>query len=85
MALGAGRYGIGGIYVADRREPAGRIVIAGGTGYLSLNLARYLTTYGCEVILLSRRDPGKACGRRHVAWDIDELDGSSGSSADHGD
>ena len=38
-------------------EPTGRIVIAGGTGFLGLNLARYLADYDCEVFLISRHRP----------------------------
>ena len=34
-------------------SPSGRIVIAGGSGFLGLNLARYLLNVDCEVVLLS--------------------------------
>lgn len=54
--------------MADVR-PSGRIVIAGGTGYLGLSLARYLAGFGCEVILLGRHQPAQAADGRHVTWD----------------
>ena len=50
-------------------ELTGRIVIAGGTGFLGLNLARHLGGFDCEVVLLSRRPPVEDSRWRHVAWD----------------
>lgn len=50
-------------------EPTGRIVIAGGTGFLGLNLARYLGQRSCEVILLSRHSALPDSRWRHVTWD----------------
>ncbi|MGO9110021.1 MAG: NAD-dependent epimerase/dehydratase family protein [Thermoguttaceae bacterium] len=50
-------------------ELSGRIVIAGGTGFLGLNLARYLGRFNCEAILLSRHPPVQTSHWRHVAWD----------------
>lgn len=58
--------------MADIR-PSGRIVIAGGTGYLGLNLARYLSGFGCEVILLGRHQPANISHGRHVPWDARTL------------
>jgi len=50
-------------------EPSGRIVIAGGTGFLGLSLARHLETLGCEVVLISRHAPADAAPGRHARWD----------------
>lgn len=49
--------------------PKGRIVIAGGTGFLGLNLARHLKESDCEVILLSRSQPPEDSGWSHAQWD----------------
>jgi uncharacterized protein (TIGR01777 family) len=46
-----------------------RVVIAGGTGFLGLNLARHLSGLGCEVILLSRHPSPRDRRWRHVLWD----------------
>ena len=54
-------------------EPKGRIVIAGGTGFLGLNLARYLAGFDCEVILLSRNPPAEDSRWRHAPWDARTL------------
>jgi NAD dependent epimerase/dehydratase family enzyme len=53
-------------------DPSGRIVIAGGTGFLGINLARYLVDFDCEVVLLSRH---AARGARwdHAQWDARTL------------
>ena len=53
----------------DKTMPTGRIVIAGGTGFLGLNLAHYLADYDCEVILISRHRPAKAGRWMHARWD----------------
>jgi uncharacterized protein (TIGR01777 family) len=53
---------------------AGRVVIAGGTGFLGLNLARYLSDRGAEVVLLSRHPPAELDARwRHARWDARTL------------
>ncbi|QDV48723.1 TIGR01777 family oxidoreductase [Gimesia fumaroli] len=61
-----------------------RIVIAGGTGFLGLNLARYLTELDFDVVLLGRHAPKTQGAWRHVAWNsrsvgswVNELDGAS--------
>ncbi len=48
----------------------GRVIIAGGTGFLGRNLARHLTQKGCDVVVLSRNAPvaGEA-GWTHATWD----------------
>lgn len=53
---------------ADR----GRVVIAGGSGFLGMNLARHLSSLGCEVTILSRSVP-IAGPWKHVAWDARTL------------
>ena len=46
-----------------------RIVIAGGSGFLGLNLAGYLHDNDFEPILLSRHVPQKPCVWQHIEWD----------------
>lgn len=47
----------------------GRVVIAGGSGFLGQGLARYLVGRGRDVVVLSRHArPGVAAGR-HLPWD----------------
>ncbi len=65
-------------------EITGRIVIAGGTGFLGLNLARYLSRFKCEVTLLSRHPSLDDGNWRHVLWDgrnpaewVGSLDGAA--------
>ncbi len=60
------------------------VVIAGGSGFLGLNLARDLRERGCRVTLLSRHPP-KDSGWDHVVWDghslgdwVRALDGATG-------
>lgn len=46
-----------------------RIVIAGGTGFLGLNLARHLAGPDCEVVLVSRHPPSATGPWTHACWD----------------
>lgn len=46
-----------------------KAVIAGGTGFLGLNLAQYLTQKNWEVLLLSRHKPKENLPYRHQVWD----------------
>jgi uncharacterized protein len=46
-----------------------RVVIAGGTGFLGTNLARYLSARGTEVVVLGRHPPGAASRWQFVEWD----------------
>jgi uncharacterized protein (TIGR01777 family) len=64
---------------------SGRIVIAGGSGFLGTSLARHLTTGGANVVILSRTKPKVNGYAKHVPWDgrtlgpwKDELDGAVG-------
>lgn len=47
----------------------GKIIIAGGTGFLGLNLARYLVGLDYEVIILGRHPPETQGTGRYVRWD----------------
>ena len=58
-------------------QPSGRIVIAGGTGFLGLNLAQHLEQAGCEVILLSRQASADT-PRKRLRWDARTLGDWSG-------
>lgn len=49
--------------------PKGRIVIAGGSGFLGLNLARFLGELGCDVVVLSRHKPAQDGTWSHAEWD----------------
>ena len=48
---------------------AGRVVIAGGTGFIGTNLARHLADLGCEVVLISRNAPKQEGPWKHAQWD----------------
>lgn len=50
-------------------QTTNRVVITGGSGFLGLNLARYLTALDYEVVLLSRNEPGQKGAWRFVRWD----------------
>lgn len=65
-----------------RTEP--RVVIAGGSGFLGMSLARHLSTQGYAVTILSRSAPA-AGPWRHARWDartlgawVGELEGAAG-------
>jgi uncharacterized protein (TIGR01777 family) len=65
-------------------SPHGRIVIAGGSGFLGLNLARYLADAGRPVTILSRSAPPPGPWT-HARWDgrtpgdwVSALDGCAG-------
>ncbi len=50
-------------------NPGGRVVIAGGSGFLGLSLARHLAALGYEPILLSRSRPPAVNSWTHAVWD----------------
>jgi uncharacterized protein (TIGR01777 family) len=54
-------------------NPTGRIVIAGGSGFLGGNLARHLVGLGCEVVVLSRHPSGEESRWLHARWDARTL------------
>jgi uncharacterized protein (TIGR01777 family) len=49
------------------------IVIAGGSGFIGISLARHLQTLGAEVTILSRSPPKAKGDWKHVAWDARTL------------
>jgi NAD dependent epimerase/dehydratase family enzyme len=51
----------------------GRIVVAGGSGFLGLSLATHLTSLGWAVVILSRNPPKANGPWRHVSWDARNL------------
>ena len=51
-------------------KPTGRVVIAGGTGFIGTNLARHLDDLGCEVVLISRNSPKNDGRWKHAKWDV---------------
>ncbi|MEM1303869.1 MAG: DUF1731 domain-containing protein [Planctomycetota bacterium] len=60
-----------------------RVVIAGGSGFLGLNLASHLVERGYDVVVLARHSPRRSGAWRHVSWDgrtlgdwAAELDGA---------
>ena len=53
----------------DDIKPTGRVVIAGGTGFIGTNLAGHLADLGCEVVLLSRHVPEARGPWEHAVWD----------------
>lgn len=69
----------------DDRLRLGRVVIAGGSGFLGCSLAQHLSAAGWSIVILSRH-PAKPCGPwRYVSWDARalgewtrELDGAIG-------
>jgi len=70
--------------MAEKPE-RGRVIIAGGSGFLGLSLATHLTTSGWSVVILSRHPPRLEGPWLHVNWDARtltawsrELDGAYG-------
>jgi uncharacterized protein (TIGR01777 family) len=64
---------------------SGRIVIAGGSGFLGVSLATHLAASGGSVVIISRHPPTTSGPWRHVTWDARtfgawqrELDGAIG-------
>jgi uncharacterized protein len=52
---------------------SGRIVIAGGSGFLGISLARHLLRLGADVTILSRSTPKSTGDWKHVGWDARNL------------
>lgn len=66
-------------------KPSGRVIIAGGSGFLGVSLAGHLAGRGFSVVILSRTPPKPKGPWRHVRWDGRtlgewgcELEGTSG-------
>ena len=62
-----------------------KVVIAGGSGFVGLSLARHLTGRGASVVLLSRTAPRVVGPWKHHRWDgrtlgswAEQLDGAYG-------
>ena len=62
----------------------GRVVIAGGSGFLGRNLARHLAAAGDEIVVLARHVPAGRVAGQHVRWDartvgdwVRHLDGAA--------
>jgi uncharacterized protein (TIGR01777 family) len=53
---------------------SGRVVIAGGSGFLGVSLAIHLAARGLSIVLLSRHAPKIAGPWRHARWDGRTLD-----------
>ena len=47
---------------------SGRIVIAGGSGFLGISLAKHLSSRGASVVILSRNAPRVAGPWSHLSW-----------------
>lgn len=67
------------------RFESGKIVIAGGSGFLGVSLANHLAACGASVVILSRHPPKPNGPWKHVQWDARslgewqrELDGAIG-------
>ncbi|MBX3414104.1 MAG: DUF1731 domain-containing protein [Pirellulales bacterium] len=63
----------------------GRVVVAGGSGFLGVSLAKHLADLGWSVVVLSRHRPNITGPWRHVSWDarhlgdwVQQLEGASG-------
>jgi len=68
-----------------RGDTAGKVVIAGGSGFLGVSLAWHLANSGHAIVVLSRYPPKPSGPWRHVRWDArslgawrDELEGAAG-------
>jgi len=64
---------------------SGRVVIAGGSGFVGISLATHLANAGATVVVVSRNAPRVSGPWRHVVWDGRtlgdwrlELDGAIG-------
>src|SRR5262245_35901845 len=64
---------------------SGRIVIAGGSGFLGVSLANHLADCGMSIVLLSRHPPKHNGPWKHMCWNgrtlaewCRELDGAVG-------
>lgn len=69
----------------DTGNTNGRVVIAGGSGFIGTSLAYHLSAIGMSVVVLSRSRPRADGPWRHVPWDArtlgewaKDLDGAAG-------
>src|SRR5216683_2039271 len=56
----------------------GRVVVAGGSGFLGHSLAKHLTSKGWSVVVVSRNPPRRQGPWRHLSWDARSLGEWSG-------
>lgn len=54
-------------------QAVGKIIIPGGSGFLGVSLAGYLTGLGYEVIILSRNNKEGLNGIRYIEWDGESM------------
>ena len=52
----------------DNGGPPIRVVLFGGSGFIGMNLARYLCEQGDEVVIVSRSKPPVGSWS-HIGWD----------------
>lgn len=53
----------------ESKPECGRVVIAGGSGFLGISLAGHLAGLGYDVVILSRSKPKATGPWKHAAWD----------------
>src|SRR5215510_6283896 len=51
----------------------GKVVIAGGSGFLGVSLATHLADAGYSIVILSRKSPKTTGPWRHFPWDARSL------------
>jgi uncharacterized protein len=57
----------------DASPIRGRVIIAGGSGFLGVSLAHHLAKLGASVTVLSRHSPRAAGPWQHIPWDARTL------------
>ena len=57
----------------SERIARGRVVVAGGSGFLGLSLATHLTSKGWSVVVLSRNPPRRKFPWSYESWDARNL------------
>ncbi|MBO6513913.1 MAG: TIGR01777 family oxidoreductase [Phycisphaerales bacterium] len=60
----------------EQHDHPRKYILAGGSGFLGMNLARSLTSQGAQVVILSRSAPGQSqsdASLRSVQWDGETL------------
>ena len=58
----------------NSQQSSAKVIITGGTGFLGLNLAHYLSKLDYEVVLISRNKPTQNHGFSHSQWDGRTVD-----------
>jgi hypothetical protein len=57
----------------NERSVSGKVVIAGGSGFLGISLAKHLAASGADIVVLSRTKPKVDGPWKHVGWDARTL------------